>query len=183
MIKIVENYAFTSHFLADTKINHLCVWNMPLQTLTIAARLMLRTLSKRSRYVKVGAVVQWQFQDDKLKLSCWLVGASGNTRARGSCNAMTINNAFQLEFTENLQAARLDARLCEEQGDPRDHDVHLGGNPSHRWQRQWRPGEKLLLCLLQPWKPFTTRLRCCSSLLLLLLMVHLLLHYPQVIGK
>lgn len=49
---------------------------------------------------------------------------------------VAINNLFQLEFTENLQVARMGSGLGEEQGDPRDDDVHLGGHPSHRRQRQ-----------------------------------------------
>lgn len=48
---------------------------------------------------------------------------------------------FNWQPSENLQAARMDARLGEEQGDPRVDDVHLGGNPRHRRQGQRRPGE------------------------------------------
>lgn len=128
MIKIVENYAFTSHFLADTKINRLRVRDMPLQTLTRAARLMLRISSKRSRYVKVNS---WCSDSVRTLSFCRAGTALLLLLLRGTL-ALTINNAFQLQFTENLQVARLDARLREEQGDPRDDDVHLGGYPCYR---------------------------------------------------
>lgn len=51
-------------------------------------------------------------------------------------NNLSLVCMFVLRFSENLQVARLDAGIGQEQRDVRDYDVHLGGNARHRRQGQ-----------------------------------------------